>query len=83
MRYELDTETDVRQWAEDKRSGADKASLSNQDVANLCGSSSKKSDLAKKISEIVGCQKQNAYRYINRAIKAGKLRDSDDHVFHT
>lgn len=82
MFYELDSETDVAEWAREKRSGSTAPAITAQEVANLCGSSSKKSELAKKISEAIGCRKDNAYRHIRKAIEAGKLRDSGDHVFH-
>jgi phage/plasmid primase-like uncharacterized protein len=82
MLYEIDAETDVGDWAREKRTGKVAPEMSAQEVANLCGSSSKKSELAKKIAECLGCRKDNAYRYIRRALKEGKLRDSDEFVFH-
>lgn len=82
MYYELDGETDVAEWAKEKRSGGVPPAITTQEVANLCGSSSKKSDLARKISESIGCRKDNAYRHIRRALEAGKLRESGDFLFH-
>jgi phage/plasmid primase-like uncharacterized protein len=81
MFYHLDTDTDVAEWANEKRGGGQAPSISSLEVANLCGAGIRKPDLAKRISEAIGCAKQNSYRHIKRAVDSGKIRESGELIF--
>jgi len=81
MMYVIDSETDVAEWAREKRSGGATPDITTNEIATLCGAGTRKGDLAGKISEITGCSKQNAYRHIRRSLKAGKIRESGDLFF--
>jgi phage/plasmid primase-like uncharacterized protein len=81
MFYDVDSETDVSEWAREKRTGSVAPAISSLEVANLCGAGSRKNELAKKISEAIGCSKQNAYRHIRKAAESGKIRESGELIF--
>lgn len=81
MFYTIDGETDVAEWAREKRSGSVAPAISSLEVANLCGAGSRKNELARKISEAIGCSKQNAYRHIRKAAESGKIRESGELIF--
>lgn len=81
MFYMLDGETDVAEWAREKRTGGAAPDITSNEIANLCGSGIKKNDLSKRISDATGCTRQNAYRHIRRASSSGKIRESGELIF--
>lgn len=81
MTYVIDSQTDVAEWANEKRSGGANLAITTSEVATLCGAGIRKTDLAKKISEAIGCAKQNSYRHIKRSLDASKIRESGEMIF--
>lgn len=81
MTYVVDSEQDVAEWANEKRTGGTAPSISATEVSSLCGSGISKIALSRKISEITGGSKQNSYRYIRKCLQSGKIRESGEMLF--
>ncbi len=77
--YECDPSVDIAAWASSIKSPkSSKSIISSVEVRHLCDlSGSSRSSLAKAISEHVGCDRSNSYRYIRSADKDSKIKWSD------
>lgn len=81
MRYEIDSDVDVAEWCREK-SGKTAPAISPDEIVNLTSSSgTSKPDLAKQISQTIGCTRESAYRHIRSAIHKSKIRQSGSFIF--
>jgi len=81
MRYEVDPETDVAEWAREV-GGKNAPEITPEEVADMASSSGiTRTGLSKRIMEQIGCNKQSAYRHIRTAISKKKLRESGELMF--
>lgn len=82
--YAPDTSINVPQWAADIASTAKNAPLMTPErVAELCVAPMQKSDLVKLIRKACACERQSAYRYIERAELAEKVKFSKSTKHYT
>lgn len=80
MLYECDPSVDVKEWAENLKTGKNPdCIMPPYQVRQLCDvSGSSKTDLAKAIDQDAGCGRTNAYRYIRKAESDKQIKWSDD-----